>query len=56
MSDAGSGPTVEEMAAAVAGIDLWNTPGIPEHGLAALRVTDGPNGARGPSLDRKSVV
>ncbi len=38
------------MAAAVAGIDLWNSPGIPEHGLAPLRVTDGPNGARGPSF------
>ena len=24
--------------------------GIPEHGLAPLRVTDGPNGARGPSF------
>ncbi len=50
MTDAASGPTVEQMAAAVAGIDLWNTPGIPEHGLAPLRVTDGPNGARGPSF------
>lgn len=42
--------TIEEMAAAVAGIDLWNSPGIPAHGLAPLRVTDGPNGARGPSF------
>ena len=40
---------LEDLTAAVGGIDLWNTPGIPEHGLAALRVTDGPNGARGPS-------
>ena len=40
---------LEDLTAAVAGIDLWNTPGIPEQGLAPLRVTDGPNGARGPS-------
>jgi len=37
------------MTAAVAGVDLWNTPGIPDRGVGALRVTDGPNGARGPS-------
>lgn len=41
---------LESLAAAVAGIDLWNTPGIPEHGLPPMRVTDGPNGARGPSF------
>ncbi|MGZ4713690.1 MAG: beta-glucosidase H [Acidimicrobiia bacterium] len=41
---------LEELTAAVAGIDLWNTPGIPKAGLAPLRVTDGPNGARGPSF------
>ncbi len=41
---------LEDLTAAVAGIDLWNTPGIPGAGLAPLRVTDGPNGARGPSF------
>ncbi len=41
---------LEALTAAVAGIDLWNTPGIPDHGLPPLRVTDGPNGARGPSF------
>ena len=50
MTDGSSRPSIEQMAAAVAGIDLWNSPGIPEHGLAPLRVTDGPNGARGPSF------
>ncbi len=39
-----------DLTAAVAGTDLWNTPGIPEHGLPPMRVTDGPNGARGPSF------
>src|SRR3954468_2729986 len=41
---------LEDLTAAVAGSDLWNAPGIPTHGLAPLRVTDGPNGARGPSF------
>jgi beta-glucosidase len=41
---------LEDLTAAVAGYDLWNAPGIPDHGLAPLRVTDGPNGARGPSF------
>jgi len=40
--------TVEEKAALVAGIDLWHTPGVPRLGIPGLRVTDGPNGARGP--------
>ena len=41
---------IEDLAAAVGGTDLWNTAGISEHGLPPLRVTDGPNGARGPSF------
>src|SRR3954451_10157557 len=41
---------LDDLTAAVAGSDLWNAPGIPEHDLAPLRVTDGPNGARGPSF------
>ncbi len=40
---------LETLTAAVAGSDLWNTPGIPDR-LAPLRVSDGPNGARGPSF------
>ncbi len=40
--------TVEEKAASVAGTDLWNTPGFPRLDVPGLRVTDGPNGARGP--------
>ena len=41
---------LDDLTAAVAGTDLWNAPGIPAAGLAPLRVTDGPNGARGPSF------
>lgn len=48
MSDWSDVP-LAQLTAAVAGRDLWNTPGIPGR-LAPLRVTDGPNGARGPSF------
>ena len=40
--------TVEEKAKSVAGMDLWNTPGVPRLDVPGMRVTDGPNGARGP--------
>lgn len=39
--------TLDEKAALMAGADLWNTVAVPRLGIAALRVTDGPNGARG---------
>jgi len=48
MTDWADAP-LDDLTAAVAGIDLWNTPGIPDRGLPPLRVTDGPNGARGPN-------
>jgi beta-glucosidase len=39
--------TLEEKAALTAGTDLWHTAAVDRLGLAALRLTDGPNGARG---------
>jgi len=39
--------SVKEKAALTAGVDVWTVPGIPELGVPALRMTDGPNGARG---------
>jgi beta-glucosidase len=39
--------TLDEKAALVAGIDLWHGPGVPRLGIPALKVTDGPSGARG---------
>jgi beta-glucosidase len=39
--------TLEEKASIVAGIDLWHTPAVERAGVPALKVTDGPNGARG---------
>jgi beta-glucosidase len=42
--------TLEEKALLTAGADMWTTPAIERLGLPAIRVTDGPNGARGSSL------
>src|SRR5689334_10621095 len=39
--------TLDEKAALVAGTDLWHGPGVPRLGIPALKVTDGPSGARG---------
>src|SRR5262249_15687143 len=39
--------TLDEKAALAAGIDLWHTPGVERLGVPPIKVTDGPNGARG---------
>jgi beta-glucosidase len=39
--------TLDEKAALTAGVDLWTTAAVPRLGIPAVRVTDGPNGARG---------
>ncbi|HEV7524551.1 MAG TPA: glycoside hydrolase family 3 C-terminal domain-containing protein [Acidimicrobiia bacterium] len=39
--------TLDEKAAVAAGVDLWHGPGIDRLGVPALKVTDGPSGARG---------
>jgi beta-glucosidase len=39
--------TLDEKAALAAGVDLWHGPKIDRLGLPALKVTDGPSGARG---------
>ncbi len=39
--------TLDEKAAMAAGVDLWHTAGVPRLGVPALKVTDGPAGARG---------
>ena len=42
--------SLEEKAQLTAGADMWTTPAIERLGLPAIRVTDGPNGARGSAL------
>ena len=39
--------TLKEKVSLLAGADMWRTPAIPRLGIPALKVTDGPNGARG---------
>lgn len=40
----------QEKASFTAGADFWSVAGLPEHGVPTIRVTDGPNGARGAAL------
>ena len=40
--------TLDEKAALTAGVDFWSTLPVERLGHPAVRVTDGPNGARGP--------
>ncbi|MEM9464003.1 MAG: glycoside hydrolase family 3 C-terminal domain-containing protein [Actinomycetota bacterium] len=42
--------TPHEKAMFVAGVDMWHNPSIDRLGIPALKVTDGPNGARGDGL------
>ncbi|NDY93804.1 beta-glucosidase [Ideonella livida] len=39
--------TLEEQVSLLSGADFWTTTALPHHGLPALKLTDGPNGARG---------
>ena len=39
--------TLQEQVAILSGEDFWSVPAIPRLGIGKLRVTDGPNGARG---------
>jgi len=39
--------TLEEQVSLLSGRDFWSTPPVPRLGIGTLRVTDGPNGARG---------
>ena len=42
--------SVEEKADLVTGLDMWRTRPVERLGLASLKLTDGPNGARGDGL------
>jgi beta-glucosidase len=42
--------TLDEKAALTAGVDMWTTAEVPRLGIPAVRLTDGPNGARGTQI------
>ncbi len=42
--------TLDEKALLTAGADMWNTVAIERLGIPAIKMTDGPNGARGDAL------
>src|SRR5207247_7158781 len=42
--------TLEEKVALLAGADLWRTVAIERLGIPSVKVTDGPNGARGDAF------
>jgi beta-glucosidase len=46
--------TVDEKAAMAAGVDLWHTAAVSRLGIPALKVTDGPGGARGERWSGRS--
>jgi beta-glucosidase len=39
--------TLDEKISLMSGADMWSTPSLPHHNIAKLKMTDGPNGARG---------
>src|SRR5512138_854538 len=43
--------TLNEKISLLAGVDLWHTAAIPRLGIPAIKMTDGPNGARGAWAD-----
>ncbi len=50
VSDLVNALTLDEKAALTAGVDMWTTAAVPRLGIPAVRVTDGPNGARGTQM------
>ena len=43
--------TIDEQVSLLAGVDFWHTAGVDRLGIPALRVSDGPAGARGTRFD-----
>lgn len=48
--------TAEEKVSLVGGADAWRTNPVPRLGIPAIKVTDGPHGARGGTVGEKSAA
>jgi beta-glucosidase len=48
--------TLEEKATLTVGIDNWRTASCPRLGIPSVKTTDGPNGARGDTVDHRSIT
>ena len=48
--------SLEEKAALTVGMDTWRTASCPRVAIPSVRTTDGPNGARGDTVDHESVT
>ncbi len=48
--------SLEQKAALLDGADFWNTKALPEHGIPALMLTDGPHGLRKQAISADSVA
>jgi beta-glucosidase len=48
--------SLEEKAALTAGVDTWHTFAVDRLGIPAVKLTDGPNGARGATINHESAT
>jgi beta-glucosidase len=51
-----NGLNLEEQVALLSGADFWRTIALPQHGIPAIKTSDGPSGARGEFFDNGTPV
>jgi beta-glucosidase len=47
--------SMEEMATLTAGASMWSTAALPQHGIPALAMADGPMGVAGSRIDERDI-